>query len=289
VRTVVVTGASTGIGQATVLYLLRLGFRVFGGVRRDSDALPFQAFPHFHPLIFDVTDPAVVEAAVAQVSSMLGGSTLTGLVNNAGIAVAGPVLHLALEDFRRQIDVNLTGVFVVTKAFLPLLGCGRTTGSPGRIVNISSVSGQIGWPMLGAYCASKHGLEGLSESLRRELAPFGIEVSIVGPGVVKTPIWRKSEDLSRFVGTPYESPLARLRELMNESERRGMEPEQVAGVIHRALTERCPKARYAVVRSWLWDVALPLWLPKRIVDREIARRLGLRGNGVRSGSDPISR
>ena len=181
-KSVVVTGASTGIGWACLKVLIAGGFRVFGGVRKqaDADRLAKEFGANFTPLLFDVTDAAAVAAAAGKVRAALGGETLFGLVNNAGIAVPGPLLELSVEDFRRQIDVNLIGQFIVTQAFGPLLGADRSLkGPPGRIVMISSISGKTAFPFGGAYAASKFGLEGLSEALRRELMIFGVDV-IVG-------------------------------------------------------------------------------------------------------------
>src|SRR5262245_15640607 len=178
-RSVVITGTSTGIGWAASKVLTAAGFRVFGSVRRKADAerLAAELGPRFVPLLFDVTDESAVKAAAAQVRAALGGETLAGLVNNAGVAVPGPLLELPIEEFRRQIEVNLTGVVIATQAFAPLLGIDRRlNGAPGRIVNIGSVGGQVATPFLAPYNASKFAIEGLSESLRRELLLFGIDV-----------------------------------------------------------------------------------------------------------------
>src|SRR5690242_399236 len=207
-RSVVVTGASTGIGWATAKVLLARGFRVFGSVRKqaDADRLKAEFGANFTPLMFDVTDEAAVLAAARQVREALGGETLTGLVNNAGVAVAGPVLELSADEFRRQMDINVIGPVIATQAFGPLLGSDPSLKGPkGRIVMISSVAGKNGNPFSAPYSASKHAVEGLSESLRRELMLFGIDVIIVAPGAVKTPIWSKAEeiDLSVYKNSPY--------------------------------------------------------------------------------------
>ena len=184
-RSVVITGASTGIGWATAKLLLERGFRVFGSVRKqaDADRLKGEFGANFTPLIFDVTDEAAVLAAAREVRDALNGETLAGLVNNAGIAVAGPVLELSADEFRRQMDVNVIGPIIATQAFGPLLGADPSLKGPnGRIVMISSVAGKNGNPLTAAYAASKHAIEGLSESLRRELMLFGIDVIIVAPG-----------------------------------------------------------------------------------------------------------
>src|SRR6202035_3063704 len=197
-QSVVITGASTGIGWATAKLLVARGFRVFGSVRKqaDADRLRSEFGANFTSLLFDVTDEAAVLAAAREVRAALGGETLTGLVNNAGIAVAGPVLELAADEFRRQMDVTVIGPIIATQAFGPLLGSDPSLKGPkGRIVMISSVAGRNGNPLTAGYAASKHAIEGLSESLRREMMPFGIDVVIIAPGAVKTPIWSKAQDV----------------------------------------------------------------------------------------------
>src|SRR5882672_7517310 len=195
-QSVVIAGASTGIGWATAKLLLDRGLRVFGSVRRQADADRLKATfgTNFTPLQFDVTDETAILAAAQEVRAALGGGTLAGLVNNAGIGFTGPVLELSAGEFRRQMEVNLIGPIMATQAFAPLLGSDRSlTGPKGRIVMINSVSGKKGFPFISAYTASKHAIEGLSESLRREMMLFGIDVIIVGPGVVKTQIWSKAD------------------------------------------------------------------------------------------------
>src|ERR1700722_3552740 len=210
---VVITGVSTGIGHASAKVLVDRGFRVFGSVRtrEDADRSQKEWGERFVPLLFDVTDESAVRAEAARVSGLLGADTLDGLVNNAGIEVAGPLAYLATDQFRYQLEVNLVGPFVVTKAFLPLLGADPARkGSPGRIVNVSSTSGRIAGPFAGAYAASKFGLEGFSDSLRRELLLFGIDVIVIRPGAIVTPIWQKSAGLAeRFHETPFKETLAR--------------------------------------------------------------------------------
>jgi NAD(P)-dependent dehydrogenase (short-subunit alcohol dehydrogenase family) len=200
-KAVVITGVSNGIGWGTTRVLLREGYQVFGSVRHAADAERLAAAfgSNFVPLIFDVTDQEAIRHAAGQVRAALGGRTLHGLVNNAGIAEGGPLVHQPLAAFRAQIEVNLIGPLIVTQAFAPLLGVDRSLqGGAGRIVNISSVGGQFAGPFLGAYHASKFGLEGLSDTLRRELVPFGIDVVVIGPGSVATAIWDKMERM-RYV------------------------------------------------------------------------------------------
>ncbi len=278
-QSVVVTGVSTGIGWGITKVLIGHGFRVFGSVRKPQDAerLSKEFGGNFVPLLFDVTDEAAVQAAAEQVRQQLNGETLFGLVNNAGIAVPGPLMHLPIDNFRHQLEVNLVSVLIVTKAFLPSLGTDRSLqGKPGRIINISSVGGKAGGPFLGAYSASKHGLEGFSESLRRELMLYGIDVIIIGPGAVATPIWDKGEqeDLSIYAGTDYARFVQRVQKYMVEGGRKGYPPEKVGEVVWQALTTPNPRVRYAVIPGSSFRRILQNLLPKRMVDRISARNLG---------------
>jgi NAD(P)-dependent dehydrogenase (short-subunit alcohol dehydrogenase family) len=280
-RSIVVTGVSTGIGQATATLLAERGFHVYGSVRKAADGVRLTETlgNAFTPLVFDVCDEAAVGQAAQQVRAALGGTTLAGLVNNAGIAVAGPLSHVPLADYRRQLEVNLVGPLIVTQAFLPLLGTDAgLQGDRGRIVNISSVGGKIGVPFLGPYIASKFGVEGLSESLRRELLFYGIKVVIVAPGSVVTPIWDKAEqmDIRPYEALPILPSLQKFQAMFIEDGRKGYPPEVVAGVIHEALTAASPKPRYAVVRGRIPNWTLPMALPSAVLDRIFAGRLGLK-------------
>jgi NAD(P)-dependent dehydrogenase (short-subunit alcohol dehydrogenase family) len=284
VSTVVVTGVSTGIGAATTRRIAAGGARVFGSVRRPeaADALKAELGDLFTPLIFDVRDEAAVHAAAATVRQALAGTRLCGLVNNAGVALPAPLELQPIAEFRDQLEVNLVGPLIVTQAFLPLLGTDPTlTGLPGRIVNISSVGGKIGGPFLGAYVAAKHALEGLSETLRRELMLFGIDVIVVAPGAVATPIWDKAEvvPFDPLADTPYGPPARRYREDALKSGRAGCPPEKVADVVWTALNTAKPAVRYAVVINKLTNWTIPRLLPARLVDRILAGQLGLKPRG----------
>ncbi len=279
-KTAVVTGVSTGIGAAIAAELIAAGWQVFGSVRKETDGVTAKARlgPSFHPLVFDVTDEAAVLAAAATVQAQLGGGVLHGLVNNAGIALADPLLVQPTDDFRRQIEVNLVGPFIVTKAFAPLLGAREHGPSDkGRVVNISSVSGVIAAPFVGAYSASKHGLEGMSASLRRELQLFGVDVIIVGPGFVATPIWDKGEqkDVAHLRGTVWAKPFMRFGEVALRGGRKGAAPDAIGKVVVEALTVPRPKARYAPVVGRFKNWVLPTRLPARLIDRLVAKQLGL--------------
>lgn len=282
-RSVVITGASTGIGWASAKLLLDRGFRVFGSVRKaaDADRLSRAFGVNFSPLMFDVTDEAAVRAAAQEVRDVLSGETLAGLVNNAGIAVAGPVLELAVEEFRHQMEVNVIGPVIATQAFGPLLGADPALEGPkGRIVMISSVSGKHGNPLTSAYAASKHAIEGFSESLRRELMLFGIDVIVVAPGAVKTPIWDKTGelDLAAYNNSPYRPALERLLAFTRQLSTSGLPAEAIAEQVFAALTVLKPKVRYTLTPDPLRLMAAAV-LPKRAFDRMIAKRLGLLPQG----------
>jgi NAD(P)-dependent dehydrogenase (short-subunit alcohol dehydrogenase family) len=279
VRSVVITGTSTGIGWGSAKVLIGHGFRVFGSVRKTADAerLSAEFGECFVPLIFDVTDEAAVSSAAVDVRKALAGERLAGLVNNAGVAVAGPLLELPIAEFRRQIEVNLVGIVIVSKAFAPLLGTDpQLSGRPGRIVNIGSVGGRVAIPFGAPYNASKFALEGLSESLRRELQLFGIDVIVIGPGAVATPIWDKAEqvDIAPYRNTPYGPPLDNFRAFAMVEGKHGLPPERIGEVVMHALTVEKPKVRYAItpnpMRDWMMRN-----LPKRVVDRMIGKQLGL--------------
>jgi len=271
---VLITGASTGIGAACALALDGEGFRVYAGVRRDEDgeALRRDASAQLTPLLLDVTDAASIAEAAGRLRSETGGS-LAGLVNNAGIAVAGPLEFVSPERLRQQFEVNVVGVVAVTQALLPLLRTG-----PGRIVNISSVSGRLASPFVGPYCASKFALEALSDSLRVELNPWHIPVSVVEPGVINTPIWQKS--LAANAGVldemPPESRALYGREVaaMQGFARtaKGLEPLAVARVVLRALTDARPRTRYVVGTDARLGVLLSR-LPDRLRDWLLLNRL----------------
>ena len=283
-QSVVITGVSTGIGLETMKVLIRHGFRVFGSVRKTQDAerLKNEFGEAFIPLIFDITDEKNVHAAAKQVRDQLNGEKLFGLVNNAGIAVPAPLMHQPTEDFRHQIEVNLIGALIVTKAFLPLLGSDRSLrGNPGRIINISSTAGKNANPFVGAYASSKHGLEGFSESLRRELMLYGIDVIIVAPGSVATPIWDKAEksELSAYENTDYAEAARRVQEIMIRDGRNGLAAQKVGEITLHALTTSKPRVRYAVIPGNFLKRAgrvIRMMLPKRLMDRIIAGKLGFK-------------
>ena len=280
-KTVVITGASTGIGRAAAEYLAGEGWTVFAGVRKHSDGEPLKATnSNIHPLILDVAKPDQVKAAVATVAKALDGQTLTGLVNNAGIANMGPLAVQPLDQFRQHFEVNVFGLLSATQAFLPLLGMDETrTGEPGRIVNITSVGGRISAPFLGAYTATKHAVEAMTDSLRRELVIYGIDAIAIGPGSVKTPIWDKAEDMNKdrpYSNTPWAEPIETFADVMLEGGRDGLDPKVIGQTIETALSADKPKARYAPVPEKLTNWTIPTRLPKRWLDRIFWKRFGLK-------------
>jgi NAD(P)-dependent dehydrogenase (short-subunit alcohol dehydrogenase family) len=271
--TVLVTGASTGIGEATVMHLLELGFDPIAAVRKDDDAERLEA-RGLRTTRIDVTDADQIAAA----RTALGDEPLAGLVNNAGIAVAAPLEFLPIERLRQQLEINLIGQAAVIQAFLPALRRAR-----GRIVNVSSIGGRVGLPLVGAYNASKFGLEGLSDSLRRELRPHGVDVILIEPGGVKTPIWKKGEQLAdemmEDVPPEAERLYGRLIENVRKGTQRiaretGIEPSVVAEVIGKALTASRPRARYLVGSDAKQRAVMAALLPDRVMDRLIGRALG---------------
>jgi NAD(P)-dependent dehydrogenase (short-subunit alcohol dehydrogenase family) len=271
--TVLITGASTGIGEATAHHLKELGFDAVGAVRRPEDAERLRS-AGLRTVTLDVTDPESIAAA----GTALGDGPLAGLVNNAGVAVAGPLEFLPLEQLRRQLEVNLIGQVAVIQRFLAPLRAGR-----GRIVNVSSIGGRVALPLLGAYNMSKFGLEGMSDSLRRELRSHGVDVVLVEPGGVKTPIWNKAEELAddmlEDIPPEAETLYGKLIEAVRTGTRRiatdtGSEPIAVAEVIGEALSADRPRTRYLVGRDAKMRAVMSRVLPDRVMDRMISRALG---------------
>lgn len=273
----VVTGVSSGIGQAIAEDLLRRGYQVFGTVRQlsDADALSASWRESFVPLVLDVTDAAALPGAVARVQEVLGARGLKALVNNAGISFSGPLLHQPLEEVRQTFEVNVFGLLAVTRAFLPLLGA--TTASPlppGRIVNIGSVSGAITVPFMASYSASKHAVEALTQGLRRELQPFGIEVSAVEPGFIRTRMFEKATALNagdRYGHTTYSAAWQQFNRSLVEQERAAQTPHVVTRAVVHAIESSKPRTRYPLDKIW----TLGRLLPDRGFDALIFKALGI--------------
>jgi len=280
VRSVLLTGASTGIGRASALRLDSAGWRVFAGVRREADAeaLGLAGSDRLVPLMLDVTDPAQIVAARESIAAELDGRGLDGLINNAGIAISGPLETLPIDDFRRQIEVNLTGQVAVTQAML-----GRIRQARGRIVFISSIGGRIAFPMTGAYHASKFGIEAVGDVFRQELRPWGISVSIIEPGSIDTAIWERVEREADEVGERahpdqgdlYGKAIASYRKVTRRLAKRGIAPEKVAEAVEHALSANRPHARYLVGRDAKIQARLKPLVPTPAFDWVVARMMGL--------------
>jgi NAD(P)-dependent dehydrogenase (short-subunit alcohol dehydrogenase family) len=276
---IVVTGASSGIGLATVEALLAKGATVFATARKDADLARLAALDRrVHPIRLDVIDAASIAQAVAGIRAALDGTRLNGLVNNAGVAVPGPLMHLPIDELRAQFEVNVFGQIAVTQALLPLLGAHRGAAMPGRIVNVTSIAGRTAAPFVGAYAGSKHAMEGLSEALRRELMLYGIDVIVVAPGSVATPIWDKADrfDDRAYRDTDYYPALRKFAGWFIGQGRAGLPAAAIADVIVEALTAPKPRTRYTLVGNRLLRWTVPRLLPKRYVDRKIAGALGLK-------------
>ena len=260
-----ITGASTGIGYSLTKIFLNEGFRVFGSVRKqiDADKLGKGHDERFHPLIFDVTDHTAVNESVSIVEDILQGDGLAGLINNAGIAVSGTVMHTPIEDYQRQFDVNIFGVIAVTKAYLPLLGAVKNyIKKPGKIINMSSVSGVIAFPFLSPYCSSKFALEAFSDSLRRELLMYGIDVIKIAPGAIRTPIWRKSEMVSQddVLNSDYGPGLLKFQKSVKKSVKGAMESDELARKVFDVFNKKNPKTRYTFLNKKFVNYTIPRYL-----------------------------
>jgi NAD(P)-dependent dehydrogenase (short-subunit alcohol dehydrogenase family) len=272
VRTALVTGASSGIGRATVRRLDAAGWKVFAGVRKEEDAaaLREESSPRLEPLMLDVTDADAIATAAERIGAEPGG--LDGLVDNAGVAVPGPLETMPIEDFRRQIELNLTAQLAVTQAMLPAIRTAR-----GRIVLITSLGGRVALPFTGAYHAAKFGLEAVGDSLRQELAPWGLRVVIVEPGSIDTPIWARGEASAdeSLAGSPrmqqlYGAAIERYRKVIRDTAERGIPPEKAAAKIQHALETRRPRTRYLVgLDAQIQGRLMPL-LPTPLTDRIVA-------------------
>jgi NAD(P)-dependent dehydrogenase (short-subunit alcohol dehydrogenase family) len=272
---VLVTGSSSGIGRASALRLDRAGFQVFAGVRKrgDAESLEAEGSERLEPVILDVTDQTTIDVTRERIYEVTGGR-LAGLVNNAGIVVAGPVETVELDGLRRQLEVNLIGQVAVTQAFIPMLRHAR-----GRIVFMASVGGRMALPYLSPYHASKFGLEGVGDSLRMEMSQFGVGVSIVEPGSISTPFWEREtveqvlERMDPEQRRLYEEPARAAAEGARKAEARGIPPDRVAKAVEHALTSSRPKTRYLVGIDARIQATLRKWLPDRAVDRLIKTQM----------------
>ncbi|MEK6276523.1 MAG: SDR family oxidoreductase [Actinomycetota bacterium] len=274
---VLVTGSSTGIGRASALRLDRAGFQVFAGVRKrgDAESLAEEGSDRLEPVILDVTDEGTIEVTAERIEQVTGGR-LAGLVNNAGVVIAAPIETLDLDELRRQLEVNVTGQVAVTQALLPQIRAAK-----GRIVLIASIGGRMALPYLSPYHASKFALEAVGDSLRMEMRPFGVEVSIVEPGSIATPFWGKGNEQVDGVlesMTPeqreiYTDAVTAALEASRKAEQRGISPDKVAKAVERALTASRPKTRYLVGVDARAQAVLRKYLPDRLLDRAVASQM----------------
>jgi len=281
VKSVLITGASTGIGRATALHLDSAGWRVFAGVRREGDAQSLRdaASERLEPVLVDVADDAAIAAAAATIGESLGSDGLDGLVNNAGLAVPGPLEVLPLDDFRHQIAVNLTGQIAVTQAMLPLLRRNK-----GRVVFIASIGGRIAFPFMAPYHASKFAIEAVGDCLRQELRPWGMHVIVVEPGSIATDIWARGdakgdeivEGMAPEARALYEDRMRAMQKTMAKTGERGIAPIKAAKVLEKALTASKPKTRYLVGTDAKVQATLKKVIPDRAFDRIAARASGTR-------------
>jgi NAD(P)-dependent dehydrogenase (short-subunit alcohol dehydrogenase family) len=279
VRAALVTGSSTGIGRATALALDQRGWQVFAGVRREEDAESLRAAgsERLAPLMLDVTSPEQIAAAAERVAAAAENG-LHGLVNNAGIAVPGPLETLPLDQFRRQLEVGLVSYLAVTQAFLPQL-----RGAGGRLVFLSSIGGRMAVPLNGAYHVAKFGTEAVGDVFRQELAKWGIRVAIVEPGSIDTPIWERGEAIADEVlaASPeterlYGPAIEKFRQLVRQTAARGIPPERVAKAIVHALESKRPRSRYLIGTDAKLQARLVPLIPAPVLDRLVGRQLGLR-------------
>jgi|TARA_B110000091_G_scaffold77124_1_gene84992 NAD(P)-dependent dehydrogenase (short-subunit alcohol dehydrogenase family) len=281
-KSVVITGVSTGIGYQLCADLISKGYLVFGSVRKSEDGqrLSDKFGATFIPLYFDITDHAAIEKAALVVEKRLKGATLTGLFNNAGLAVAGPLLHLSVNDLRYQFEVNVIGLIKVSQVFSGLLGTNnQRQGMPGRIVMISSINGKIAMPFIGAYCGSKFALEGLSQSLRTELNIYGIKLIVVGPGPIKTPIFDKTilKATEEFSDTPYEKAMnAFLNKFVLKTINKAMTPEVLSERIIKIFESATPKSNYIITKYHFFNYTLPNLLSVGFLNAFFIRTLGLK-------------
>ena len=279
-RAVVITGASTGIGAACALHLDRVGFAVFAGVRKPEDGVALQkaGSERLVPLELDVTDLATIRKSCAVVLDATKERGLFGLINNAGIAVVGPLEAVPISDLRQQLEVNVIGQVAVIQVFLPLIRQAR-----GRIVNMGSIAGLSTMPLMGPYSASKFALEAITDALRLEVQQWGIHVAIVEPGAIATPIWNKSTieaaereaAIETELRTLYKSVVTAVRKVVGEASKRAIPPDAVVKVVEEALTAPAPKTRYLVGTDAKFLAFLVRLLPDRIYDKLLTSILKL--------------
>ncbi|NQZ74838.1 MAG: SDR family oxidoreductase [Ekhidna sp.] len=280
-KNVLITGVSTGIGYDLVKIFLANGYFVYGSVRKkeDADRLTTEFGSSFRPLIFDVTDHQAIDKAAKDLTKEIGAEGLAGLVNNAGIAIAGPFVDLDIEEFRYQFEVNVLGLVKVTQAFLPLLGAREDhPADPGKIIQISSVSGRMGLPFVSPYVGSKYAVEGISECIRKELLLYGIDVVLIEPGPIKTPIWEKSMDpvLEKFKDSVYQAFMKKSGDkFMGPALEGAISSQKTAAIIFKEFKKKRSSARKLIVSQKFKNWILPNILSTRLLDIVYGKALGL--------------
>ncbi len=275
-KNILITGVSSGIGYDAVGHFTALGYRVFGSVRSQNDAERLrEEFPHLICLEFDVTDRVKIEHARQEVVRILEGEPLTALVNNAGYALGGPLALLSDDAFSKQLEVNVLGVRYVTNAFLPLLGaCTAFAHKPGKVINISSISGVLNTPMNGAYCVSKHALESMMEVYRREMKRYGIQFVSIQPGPIQSKLWEKNTNtLEAYLDTDYGVMAQKTSRIIQQAEKEALPARRVSLLIEKVINSKRPKLAYI-----LHSRRLPIWFmvkvfPKRFVDFILSKAL----------------
>lgn len=270
-RHIFITGVSTGIGFAAMNELLKQGYHVHGTVRNQEDQERLQSLSeNLNIYQMDVTNSDQIKETTAALKANLNGEKLSGLINNSGIAVAGPLEFLKMDDFKHQFEVNVFGTLNVTQNMIPLLN-----EKDAYIINISSKSGLFSLPFTGAYSASKYAIEAMTDSMRREMSQTGIKFVLIEPGAVKTPIWEKADqiDLSPYEGTRYESIMSKVKEEVIKGGRHGASVEKLAELIVSVLSDPNPKTRYRYARKVFKEITLPLWLSDKKLDKLVKKKL----------------
>ena len=279
-KKVVITGVSTGIGYSSAKILCDSGYRVFGSVRKQEDAekITLEFGANFTPLIFDVTDSkGIQENAQIVKGELIPGEALAGLVNNAGVAMGGPINLIDTDVFRKQFEVNFFGLIEVTKTFLPMLGAVKNSMQQGKIINISSISGRRAHPFVAPYTASKFAVEAFSDALRREMLLYGVDVILIEPGPIKTAIWDKVPDLddNEFTGSDYEHSLRKFYKMFIEMGKKGFDADIIGNRVKEILQDPSPKTRHVITPNRFINFTLPGILPDRIFDKLVGKGLGL--------------
>lgn len=279
-KKIVITGVSSGIGKATAQAFLENGYFVYGTVRNFEDAkeLSEQFTRHFKSIYLELEERSSILQAAEEIKTDLNGKThLDGLINNAGIAIGGPLLEQTPEIIQKHFNINLFGTLWFTRALAPLLGADvNFTGNPGKIINISSRAGKLCAPFVGAYVGSKHALEGISNSLRRELQFYGIDVIIVAPGAVSTKIWDKGVDIKPYENGPFGQVLENFAKMYIRKGKNGLSPNYVGNQIRRIFELKHPKTRYSIMPNMFINWFLPKVLPERWIDKIIAKYIGMK-------------